>query len=95
MTLEGELGGQFTDFIPVYIQCSELDPHGATGNGNPIGGNVTSNITGQDQHFAEWMVSLHRITSFTLILTHFISLALYCEISLSYIKCRGHIDMPL
>ena len=35
---------------------SELDPHGAYGSGNPIGGNVTSNITGSDQHFQEWMV---------------------------------------
>jgi hypothetical protein len=34
----------------------ELDPHGATGAGNPIGGNVTSNVTGSDQSYAEWMV---------------------------------------
>lgn len=33
----------------------ELDPHGATGDGNPIGGNVTSNITGEDVHYEEWM----------------------------------------
>ena len=38
------------------LKNSELDPHGAYGDGNPIGGNVTSNITGSDQHFAEWMV---------------------------------------
>jgi len=42
--------------IPAGDFGGELDPHGATGNGNPIGGNVTSNITGQDQHFAEWML---------------------------------------
>lgn len=36
---------------------SELDPHGAYGTGNPIGGNVTSNITGADENIAEWMVS--------------------------------------
>jgi len=35
---------------------SELDPHGAYGSGNPVGGNVTSNITGSNQHFQEWMV---------------------------------------
>ena len=39
---EGDMGG-------------ELDPHGATGNGNPVGGNVTSNITGEDVHYEEWM----------------------------------------
>jgi hypothetical protein len=33
----------------------ELDPHGATGDGNPIGGNVTANATGQDVHYEEWM----------------------------------------
>ncbi|TIB78052.1 hypothetical protein E3Q23_01003, partial [Wallemia mellicola] len=33
----------------------ELDPHGATGDGNPVGGNVTSNISGSDVHYAEWM----------------------------------------
>lgn len=39
---EGDMGG-------------ELDPHGATGNGNPVGGNVTSNISGEDVHYEEWM----------------------------------------
>lgn len=33
----------------------ELDPHGATGDGNPVGGNVTANATGQDVHYEEWM----------------------------------------
>jgi hypothetical protein len=33
----------------------ELDPHGATGDGNPVGGNVTSNISGTDVHYEEWM----------------------------------------
>ncbi|WFD42761.1 hypothetical protein MPSI1_001411 [Malassezia psittaci] len=33
----------------------ELDPHGATGLGNPVGGNVTSNITGSDVFYEEWM----------------------------------------
>jgi len=45
--------------LRVYIKCSELDPHGAFGDGNPVGGNVTSNITGKDENFAEWMVCLH------------------------------------
>ncbi|CAD6919599.1 unnamed protein product [Tilletia controversa] len=33
----------------------ELDPHGATGLGNPVGGNVTSNVTGTDVFYEEWM----------------------------------------
>lgn len=33
----------------------ELDPHGAEGLGNPIGGNVTVNIGGQDKNVEEWM----------------------------------------
>ncbi|WWD20628.1 hypothetical protein CI109_105104 [Kwoniella shandongensis] len=33
----------------------ELDPHGATGLGNPVGGNVTTNATGQDVNYEEWM----------------------------------------
>ncbi|TIA92223.1 hypothetical protein E3P81_01570 [Wallemia ichthyophaga] len=33
----------------------ELDPHGAEGNGNPVGGNVTSNITGDAVFYEEWM----------------------------------------
>lgn len=41
--------------IPNGDYGGELDPHGQFGDGNPIGGNVTSNVTGNDQHFAEWM----------------------------------------
>ncbi|TIC56544.1 putative rsec15 [Wallemia mellicola] len=33
----------------------ELDPHGAKDLGNPIGGNVTSNISGEDTFYEEWM----------------------------------------
>ncbi|WVO17523.1 hypothetical protein L204_105217 [Cryptococcus depauperatus] len=36
-------------------QGGELDPHGATGLGNPVGGNVTTNSTGKDVHYEEWM----------------------------------------
>lgn len=32
-----------------------MDPHGATGDGNPVGGNVTSNVSGTDVHYEEWM----------------------------------------
>lgn len=43
-------------FIPNGDFGGELDPHGAFGSGNPIGGNVTTNITGSDINVAEWMV---------------------------------------
>ncbi|RDB21813.1 hypothetical protein Hypma_010825 [Hypsizygus marmoreus] len=49
--------GDFTKLnIPFGDYGGELDPHGAYGDGNPVGGNVTSNITGSDQNFAEWML---------------------------------------
>ncbi|KAJ7744150.1 hypothetical protein B0H16DRAFT_1560342 [Mycena metata] len=35
----------------------ELDPHGATGAGNPVGGNVTTTVAdGTDEPIAEWML---------------------------------------
>lgn len=40
--VEGDYGG-------------ELDPHGAIGLGNPIGGNVSSTISGSNEQYAEWM----------------------------------------
>jgi len=49
----------FGDLTKLNIQSGdeggELDPHGSTGLGNPVGGNVTSNITGTDVHYEEWM----------------------------------------
>ncbi len=51
----------YGDFTKLNLQDQdfggELDPHGATGDGNPVGGNVTTNaVTGEDQSFEEWMV---------------------------------------
>lgn len=47
------------DFTKIGIQAGdeggELDPHGATNLGNPHGGNVTSNVSGQDVFYEEWM----------------------------------------
>ncbi len=47
------------DLTKLNIQANdmggELDPHGATGNGNPVGGNVTTNATGSDVSYEEWM----------------------------------------
>ncbi|KAF7305336.1 hypothetical protein HMN09_00785500 [Mycena chlorophos] len=51
----------YGDFTKLNIQDldegGELDPHGATGAGNPVGGNVTTNIVdGVDEPIAEWML---------------------------------------
>ncbi|KAJ7450032.1 hypothetical protein B0H11DRAFT_2289393 [Mycena galericulata] len=46
-----------TDFY-VQIIGGELDPHGATGLGNPIGGNVTADVDGIDEPIAEWMLDI-------------------------------------
>lgn len=47
------------DFTKLNIKAGdmggELDPHGATGLGNPVGGNVTTNATGADVNYEEWM----------------------------------------
>ncbi|KAF8198160.1 hypothetical protein K438DRAFT_701252 [Mycena galopus ATCC 62051] len=50
--------GNFTLLnIPQGDEGGELDPHGATGAGNPIGGNVTTNVVdGVDEPIAEWML---------------------------------------
>ncbi|KAJ7143340.1 hypothetical protein C8R43DRAFT_1088993 [Mycena crocata] len=50
--------GDFTKLnIPSGDEGGELDPHGQFGAGNPIGGNVTTNIVdGLDEPIAEWML---------------------------------------
>ncbi|KAJ6456609.1 hypothetical protein C8R47DRAFT_187368 [Mycena vitilis] len=50
--------GNFTALnIPNGDFGGELDPHGAYGTGNPIGGNVTTNVVdGEDEPIAEWML---------------------------------------
>jgi hypothetical protein len=50
----------FGDFTKINIPANdtgggELDPHGAYGDGNPIGGNVTTNVPGSELAVAEWM----------------------------------------
>ncbi|KAJ7493569.1 hypothetical protein FB451DRAFT_1164463 [Mycena latifolia] len=49
------------DFTKLNIrsgdQGGELDPHGAEGTGNPVGGNVTTTVAdGIDEPIAEWML---------------------------------------
>lgn len=47
--------GKFTQMnIPAGDEGGELDPHGADGNGNPIGGLILSNIGGKTFQFKEW-----------------------------------------
>ncbi|KAJ7752421.1 hypothetical protein DFH07DRAFT_960512 [Mycena maculata] len=50
--------GDFTQLnIAAGDEGGELDPHGATGAGNPVGGNVTTTIAdGLDEPIAEWML---------------------------------------
>lgn len=47
------------DFTKINVlagdEGGELDPHGATNMGNPVGGNVTSNVSGKDVFYEEWM----------------------------------------
>ncbi|KAJ6632186.1 hypothetical protein B0H10DRAFT_6963 [Mycena sp. CBHHK59/15] len=52
--------GDFTKLnIPSGDWGGELDPHGATGAGNPVGGNVTTNVVdGEDEPIAEWMLCI-------------------------------------
>lgn len=43
--------------IPAGDAGGELDPHGATGEGNPVGGNVTTHLaTGNNVFYEEWMM---------------------------------------
>ncbi len=59
----------YGDFTKINLQAGdyggELDPHGASGDGNPVGGNVTTNVvTGEDLHFEEWMVGFFLLSLF-------------------------------
>ena len=48
--------GDFTKIgVVAGDEGGELDPHGATNMGNPVGGNVTSNVSGEDVFYEEWM----------------------------------------
>ncbi|KAJ9118166.1 hypothetical protein QFC22_004070 [Naganishia vaughanmartiniae] len=44
-----------TSYSRLLTLNGELDPHGAENLGNPIGGNVTSNVSGSDVFYEEWM----------------------------------------
>lgn len=49
--------------IPQGDTGGELDPHGAENKGNPVGGNVTSNVGGTDVFYEEWMSFVSRDTN--------------------------------
>ncbi|KAK0538701.1 hypothetical protein OC842_001224 [Tilletia horrida] len=69
----------------------ELDPHGATGVGNPVGGNVTSNVTGQDVFYEEWMnfVSYNQVCMrICTAAGNTISAAKQCEHELDVMGCQ-------
>ncbi|KAJ9118652.1 hypothetical protein QFC22_003872 [Naganishia vaughanmartiniae] len=72
-------------------QGGELDPHGATGEGNPVGGNVTSNVTGSDVPYQEWM-SFMSATQFCLRIciseNTTYSAALECQHTLDLMGCE-------
>lgn len=77
--------------IPYGDDGGELDPHGAENLGNPVGGNVTSNVSGQDVFYEEWM-SFMSYNQFCLRIctaeTSSVSAALQCEHELDIMGCQ-------
>ncbi|CED84034.1 hypothetical protein [Phaffia rhodozyma] len=77
--------------IPYGDDGGELDPHGAENLGNPIGGNVTSNVSGQDVFYEEWM-SFMSYNQFCLRVciseTPDVPAALMCEHELDVMGCQ-------
>ncbi|KAL7414281.1 hypothetical protein BDY24DRAFT_361243 [Mrakia frigida] len=77
--------------IPYGDDGGELDPHGAENLGNPIGGNVTSNVSGEDVFYEEWMSFMSYNRSRFRICTaetDDISAALQCEHELDVMGCQ-------
>lgn len=69
----------------------ELDPHGAENLGNPIGGNVTSDVSGSDVFYEEWM-SFISYNQFCLRIctanSEDVNTALQCEHELDVMGCQ-------
>lgn len=75
----------------------ELDPHGATGEGNPVGGNVTSDVTGSDVFYEEWMMYVSSDAFCLRICTAEsanVSAALQCEHELDVLGCNWVMAIP-
>ncbi|KAK1922318.1 putative glycoprotein [Papiliotrema laurentii] len=84
--------------IPYGDSGGELDPHGAENVGNPIGGNVTSNVpTGSDVFYEEWM-SFISYDQFCLRIctaqTANVTTALQCEHELDIMGCQFVMAIP-
>ncbi|KAL7416299.1 hypothetical protein BDY24DRAFT_438827 [Mrakia frigida] len=77
--------------IPYGDTGGELDPHGAQNQGNPVGGNVTSNVSGEDVFYEEWM-SFISFDQFCIRIciaeTPTVPAALQCEHELDVMGCR-------
>ncbi|GMK59609.1 hypothetical protein CspeluHIS016_0802150 [Cutaneotrichosporon spelunceum] len=80
--------------IPAGDTGGELDPHGAENKGNPVGGNVTTNVaTGTDVFYEEWM-SFISFDQFCLRIctaedtAKGVTAALQCEHELDIMGCR-------
>ncbi|KAL9934084.1 hypothetical protein V8E36_007166 [Tilletia maclaganii] len=85
----------FGDFTKIGVMDGddggELDPHGATGQGNPVGGNVTSNVTGTDVFYEEWMnfVSYNQVCiRICTAASNVVSAAVQCEHELDIMGCQ-------
>lgn len=84
--------------IPAGDTGGELDPHGEKNEGNPIGGNVTTNLaTGQDTFYEEWM-SFVSFDQFCLRIctagTDKVNSGLQCEHKLDIMGCRFVMAIP-
>ncbi|KAJ9101659.1 hypothetical protein QFC20_005192 [Naganishia adeliensis] len=77
--------------IPYGDDGGELDPHGAENLGNPIGGNVTSDVSGSDVFYEEWM-SFISYNQFCLRIctanSEDVNTALQCEHELDVMGCQ-------
>lgn len=80
--------------IPAGDTGGELDPHGAENKGNPVGGNVTTNLaTGNDIFYEEWM-SFISFDQFCLRIctaedpANGVTASLQCEHELDIMGCR-------
>ncbi|KAL1410770.1 hypothetical protein Q8F55_001712 [Vanrija albida] len=84
--------------IPAGDSGGELDPHGEKNLGNPIGGNVTTNLaTGTDTFYEEWM-SFISYDQFCLRIctagTDKVNAGLMCEHKLDIMGCRFVMAIP-
>jgi hypothetical protein len=84
--------------IPLGDDGGEMDPHGPTGEGNPVGGNVTTNMVGgQDVFYEEWMSFVsdrHFCVRICTAVVDNIPTALMCEHELDIMGCNFVMAIP-